>query len=262
MNLHERIALVYFAYLIAVAIITRRRVLVVISTSLAAIGAVIVTARAGGAWRIWWPAVTILAGYWASGQTFDRPMPAFERWLMQLDDRLLKQSGLLERLGRAPRIVLEYLEGLYFGCFLVVPGGVLVLLWRGHADAIWAYWTAVIIAEFGAFAMLPWIQTRPPWAIEPPGPVARRTLVMGRAARSLVDRATIRVNTFPSGHAAASLAAALTVLDADRVSGVFFLVAAISIAVAAVVGRYHYTADAITGGLLAVAAWVAARAWA
>ena len=58
-------------------------------------------------------------------------MPAIERWLLRLDGRFLQRTGVLDRAGRAPRAVLEYLEAVYFGCFLVVPGGVLALQWTG-----------------------------------------------------------------------------------------------------------------------------------
>ena len=66
------------------------------------------------------------------------------------------------------------------------------------------------------------------------------------------------MNTFPSGHAAGSFAVALAVIGVLPVTGVVFLVLALSIAVACVVGRYHYVVDVIAGIGLAVAIWAVA----
>jgi membrane-associated phospholipid phosphatase len=38
--------------------------------------------------------------------------------------------------------------------------------------------------------------------------------------------------------------------------GAFFLIAALSVAVATVYGRYHYTADALAGALIGAAAFL------
>lgn len=259
MFLHEKVAVGYFAYLAIVTLLRRGRArLVVTVTGASAIVAIVVAARLGGFVRVWWPVVSILAGYWACGQTFERPMVGLEQRLERTDERWLWRTGLLDRLGRAPRVALEYLEAAYFGCVLLVPGGLVVLRLGGHGGETSRYWTAVVIAELAAFGTMPWIQTRPPWAIEPPGPLARRGLVMGRLARMLVDHATLRVNTVPSGHAAASLAAALAVFHAMPGAGAFLLAIAASIIVASVAGRYHYAADAVSGVLLALAAWAIA----
>jgi membrane-associated phospholipid phosphatase len=260
MLLHEWIAIAYFVSITAATIVKRGRAAIVAATSLAAIAAIMLVARLGDPVRTWWPIVTILAAYWVGGRAFTGPMTDVEAWLARLDRRWLHDSGALARIGAWPRVVLEYLEGVYFGCFLVVPGGLLVLIAGGHEEYTSRYWTAVVVAELVAFSMLPWIQTRPPWALEAPGPLARRGLALGRLARLLVDRATIGVNTFPSGHAAASVAAALAVSGAMPMAGGVLLLIAASITLAAVVGRYHYAADGVAGVLLGVGAWMVSRA--
>jgi PAP2 superfamily protein len=261
MAAHEWFAVVYFAWLSAAALVRTPldRALVVLGASACGVAGIVGSAALGGDARRWWPIVTILIGYWACGRTFIRPMPRIEAWLERVDDRVLRQTGALEAIGRGPRALLEYLEAVYFGCFLLVPGGLLALIALGSADRTNAYWTAIVIAELGAFGVMPLIQTRPPWAIEPPGPVAARRLVMTRVARQLVDRATIRVNTFPSGHAAASIAAALAVSDSSAVAGAVFLAIAASIVVASVAGRYHFLPDAASGVGLGVVAWSISR---
>jgi membrane-associated phospholipid phosphatase len=73
----------------------------------------------------------------------------------------------------------------------------------------------------------------------------------------MVQHLTIRVNTFPSGHAAGSLAVALAVVGAMPASGVLLLVLALAICVACVVGRYHYIVDVLAGAAVAIALWLA-----
>ena len=122
------------------------------------------------------------------------------------------------------------------------------------------FWTLVLLGEFGSFAMLPWIQTRPPRAIEPPGAIDRRGLFMRRMNALQVNTVSIGVNTFPSGHVAGSLATALAVSETMPVLAPWLIAIAVAIAVAAVLGRYHYVIDAVAGAALTLVAWIAVRA--
>jgi membrane-associated phospholipid phosphatase len=63
------------------------------------------------------------------------------------------------------------------------------------------------------------------------------------------------VNTFPSGHAAASLAVALGVIGAVPWAGTVLLGLALGICVACVVGRYHYLIDVVAGAAVALILW-------
>jgi membrane-associated phospholipid phosphatase len=111
----------------------------------------------------------------------------------------------------------------------------------------------VAVADLGAFAPLAWFQTRPPWQIEPPPVLAsRRAHALGAF---MVRHATIGANTFPSGHVAVSSAIAFAVMRSMPLVGVVFLVLALSIAVACVVGRYHYATDVVAGAAWGLLAW-------
>jgi membrane-associated phospholipid phosphatase len=101
--------------------------------------------------------------------------------------------------------------------------------------------------------MLPWIQTRPPRALEPEPPWRSSVRAFNRR---LLGTASIGVNTFPSGHAAEALAVALLVVDGPvSVAATMFVVAG-SITAGAVLGRYHYAADALAGYLVALIVWM------
>ena len=114
----------------------------------------------------------------------------------------------------------------------------------------------MLVAEFACYGMLPWIQTRPPRAIEAVSTDAPPARLVRRLNLGVASRASIQVNTLPSGHAAGAIAAALAVGSTLPAAGAGLMVLAVSITVASVLGRYHYVVDAVLGVVVAVAAWL------
>ena len=255
MRSFEWIACAYFGYLVIACWLpplpTARRAFLIAASAIAA-GAVLVIAHAAPAIvRDWAPLAYILAGYFLSGYLFAAPSGSIESWLVEWDRRLLGDPST--RFVSWPRPLLAGFELIYMGCFLLVPGGAAILVFTGHASHVDHYWTLVMGAEFAAFAPLAFIQTRPPWALE------RKPMLTDPAIHQLASRMvqhlTIRVNTFPSGHAAGSVAVALAVAGALPWTGGLLIVLATAICVACVVGRYHYVVDVIAGAAVAVALW-------
>lgn len=72
----------------------------------------------------------------------------------------------------------------------------------------------------------------------------------------IIQRASIQINTFPSAHAAASMAVALAITQVDLLIGGILIWLALSIAAAAAVCRYHFTADVVIGTLIAIVWYV------
>jgi membrane-associated phospholipid phosphatase len=250
----EWVAVVYFAY-VAAACVRRRPAVTVRALAIGVL--VIVSARFAPEYvRDWMPLVYILAGYYSCAALFITPSTATEAWLLEWDRRLLGDPAA--RFARWPRVVLAYLDIVYVGCFLLVPLGFALLTLNGFASHADRYWTIVMSAEFASFAPLAFVQTRPPWAIERNEP-DRKDRAIRRAAVHFVQRFTIRANTFPSGHAAGSIAVALGVWTAMPTAGVVLLAVAFTICIASVVGRYHYAIDVAAGVLLAAVVWVLAR---
>ena len=68
----------------------------------------------------------------------------------------------------------------------------------------------------------------------------------------ILHRSSIQVVTFPSAHVAASMAASLVLLAFVPWVGLVFTWLALSIAVAAVVGGYHYAGDVLLAVLIVV----------
>jgi membrane-associated phospholipid phosphatase len=163
------------------------------------------------------------------------------------------------RFAHWPAWFVGYLDSVYMLTFLLLPGGLAVLVLAGRSDLANHYWTLVLAADLGAFAPLSVFQTRPPWMLEDPPVLANQSV--RRLASYMVQNATIRVNTFPSGHVAVSLAAAIAVAGALPVAGLILLVLSISISLACIVGRYHYVVDVVAGAALAALVWAITLAW-
>jgi membrane-associated phospholipid phosphatase len=199
------------------------------------------------AWLL--PPALLLAAYWASGLLFVAPMPRVERALLRID-RVLGVSRLA---SAAPRPLAEFLELAYVAVYPVIPLALVIHLFATDEPDPNRFWSVILITDYICFGMLPWVQTRPPRSLEraPPWHARFRALNL-----RLLGKASIQVNTFPSGHAAEALAAALLVLDAPLPVVVWMFVTALAISAGAVLGRYHYAADAVAGWAVAAGVWL------
>lgn len=161
---------------------------------------------------------------------------------------------------RSPSALHAYLELTYLLCYPLVPVAFALLYFSSPAVAGEApdrFWSAVLLAVFICYGLLPWLPTRPPRAFLPADIPAASAL--RRLNLHVLNHASIQVNTLPSGHVAAAVAAALAVGLFMPAAGTVIGVLAVSIAAGAVLGRYHYAADAILGVLTALAAFALAE---
>jgi membrane-associated phospholipid phosphatase len=211
------------------------------------------------AMRDWLPLVYVLAGYKVSALFFVEPMIAIERRLADVDSRLFAAIGAPGLVDRAPRWLLEGLEAAYFVAPAMLAVGAFTLGTYQRSDLIEQYWTIVLLAEFGAFGMLPWIQTRAPWQVEPSGSMDRRALAARWMNQRIARPLSIQFNTFPSGHASGTVAVALGVMAAAPGIGALFLIGAVIVMTGAVLGRYHYAVDVVAGTAVAIAAALIVR---
>jgi membrane-associated phospholipid phosphatase len=249
----ESIAVGYASYLAIIAIVSRRFHRARRWTLVAAFASWTVWASAIHAPRLpladaLVPVPILLAGYWLSGLFFVAPMHRLEESLLRIDERFAHRWR-----AAWPSIVRDYFELAYVLVYAVVPAGALTLVLGGHTDAVPRFWAVVLLAEFVSYGMLPWLQTRPPRAIETAAPTP--SSVLRRFNEAVLKRGSIQVNTVPSGHAAGAVATGLAVASAMPTAGVVFLVLAASIAIATVVGRYHYVVDSVLGVIVAAGAW-------
>jgi PAP2 superfamily protein len=241
----------FFIYISVVALSrpsapSRRR-----SLSLAIIGLVWTSVSALLAPRAWLnqtvlPPVLLLLGYWSSGALFVAPMPRAEAIFLAADRAL----GI--PLGPPPRLLAECLEAAYLSIYAVVGIAFVLFMTLTPEPRADRFWSVVLITDYICFAMLPWLQTRPPRMLEAGEPWC--SAIRGLNLR-LLGSASIHVNTWPSGHAAEAAAAALLVLGAPVSAVVGLAIVGMAISAGAVLGRYHYAPDAVAGWLVAVAVW-------
>jgi membrane-associated phospholipid phosphatase len=207
--------------------------------------------------RDWAPFLYVSVAYYLSGYLFIAPSAHLEAWLLKWDHRWLGDPTT--RFARWPWWLVAWLDIIYMLCAPLLPGGFAILAWTGHSSQANRYWTMVLAADMGAFAPLSVFQTRPPWQIERPAVLAASRV--HQLASYVVKNATTGVNTFPSGHVAVTLAVAFGVMSTLPLVGAGLLVCAASIAVACVVGRYHYTVDVFAGAALGLAVCALAAAF-
>jgi hypothetical protein len=252
-----RASFVFFAYILFVAPIVRglalRRRLLAAGGSIAGL-ILTITAHAQPHtpvlhdWIV--PPMLLLLGYWSSGLLFAAPMPRAERTLEGIDRAL----AIDRTAARLPRPVAELLELAYGGVYPLIPFAFAIHLVATPEPDPERFWTIILVTDYICFGFLPWIQTRPPRAFRSGDPWPAR---FRRFNLRLLGRTSIQVNTFPSGHAAEALAAALLVLAAPLPWAVLVATGAVMVSAGAVFGRYHYAADAFAGWIVAVVVWAA-----
>jgi membrane-associated phospholipid phosphatase len=198
------------------------------------------------------PPALLLVGYWTSGRFFAAPMLGIERALSVFDRRF----GVEAAIRATPRWLRTVLELAYAGVYLLVPAALLIrvaTLADGQPDQ---FWTVVLVTDFLCFGCLPWIQTRPPRAIDVRAPWRSGVRSLNE---QLLAKTSIQHNTFPSGHAAEALACLLLVVAAPAPIVALVGVAALLVSAGSVLGLYHYAADAVAGWIVAAAVWTAFR---
>ena len=202
--------------------------------------------------RDWMPAPIIAFAYWISGCFYQQPDPRLQAMFERFEELILRhlRGGLLPRLGAT--VWGELLEVAYVFCYPVVPLGLaaLYVLHLGHE--VDKYWTVLLLSAYPCYALLPFVQLKPPRLIERTDEKARPERRLRRLNLWLARHVTHQANTFPSGHVAASTAIALTLLYLSTATGVVFAVIALGIAAGCIAGRYHYAIDVGAAILLSV----------
>jgi membrane-associated phospholipid phosphatase len=206
----------------------------------------------GSVFRDWLPAALFLIPYWQSGQFFTAPNTALEQKLARFDRQL--SHVFLGPLGsscsgRCAALV----EIVYLTVYPLIPVGLAILYlkgMRGYADY---YWTFVLLATYPCYAITPFFPALPPRLLAPgEGPHDFSSTRLRRLNAWIVRKLSIRAITFPSAHVASAVAVSLILLQLTPVVGVITGCVAVAIAIACVLGGYHYIADVLAGTLIAL----------
>jgi membrane-associated phospholipid phosphatase len=267
-NLGEWIQLV-FVSLLAVAAWLRplglSRQLMVSKLALIAIGAIVIERISGR--RLppiaspvvhdWLPATLLLVPYWQIGQFFTGPDPRTEARLAAFDRAFFKALGIRPANISISTAAGTYLEIAFLVVYPLMPLGLIALYATGLRQFVDYYWVVVLPSTYICFAITPFVQAMPPRMLSGYNTFTMPASKAEAFNHRVLHRASIQAITFPSGHVASATGAALVLLRLERWMDLIFLVIAISIAVATVVGGYHYAADVLLASVVAVAVFVA-----
>jgi membrane-associated phospholipid phosphatase len=242
----ESLASAFFIAFAAAGLATQasrqRRAQVALLSVTIAMG-VIAASQAGEAIRGWLGHAYLVAGYWIPALLIPSSDPPgrFESWLVRSDQwcRIFAIS--------LPAWAASILELSYLLCYVLVPVAFVLVWTSGSMPDVDRFWTAVLLSGFLCYASLPWLVSRPPRTLNA---AAVASTGVHRLNEFVLKRISHGLNTFPSGHVAVSLAAALEVMSISQPAGIVLLVIASAIAAGAVLGRYHYALDVVVGAIL------------
>jgi hypothetical protein len=182
--------------------------------------------------------------YWQSGRFHLRPNEWIQKVLLSLDEKLIGSVLRRQADRRTHSWLAGSLEFAYLMCYPLVPLGVGVLYAVGAQDRVDNYWSIVLPSTYLCYAPLPFVQMLPPRMTAQEKDRGRYPHQLRSLNLEILRRASIQVNTFPSAHVASTIAASLAIFRVAPMTGLIFLILALCIAGGAVLGRYHYAADA------------------
>ncbi len=271
----EWISITYFAGVIIAACALRievREIGIVTALSTLTIATLVFLRRyrERGSWLIaasdLFPALLLLVAYRESGLLLSPDYAHHWDYIFIRWDRVLLQNHFAQAVLQAGAPWLQhYLEFAYQLCYPLVPFGVTAIHFGARADegrkasvqpqiAMDDFWATVLLAMLFSYTVYPFFPLTPPRVLfaDVPGPHVEPLL--RRLNFWLLDHYSVQACIFPSGHVAAATAVALAVRKHVPRLGALFLLLAVSVALATVVGRYHYAADAVAGALVGTVA--------
>jgi membrane-associated phospholipid phosphatase len=179
----------------------------------------------------------------------------WDRWL--LNERHL-QAGI-ESLGW---LLPSYFELCYLLVYSVGAVIMALLILRGRRDQANRMWLAYLAGTLGAYALFPFFPSDPPRIVFPGADLPNVVILPRRLNLWITGGYGIHSSVFPSAHVSSVFSAAwglYAVVPERPWLGRCMAIYGLSVAMATVYGRYHYTADALAGIAMSIAAVLALR---
>jgi membrane-associated phospholipid phosphatase len=264
----EWICLAYFAYISVLAFLikvpARRRWRLLCLNAAGAGGLLLLPGAAQftssafvAVLRDWLPAPLILLGYHESGRlTFPRSDQCFENAFLRWDECFFRIGFGRFVKGNLPGWLDAVFEFSYLQCYVIVPSGIAVLYLAHQRGFVDQYWSTVLPAVFAAYGLTPLFPAQPPRKLPQDLLSAREPSPLRRLNLWIHDHASIKVNTFPSGHVAGATSASLALMRPLPIVAICYVIIAVGIVLGSIRGRYHYSVDAVLGALVAVGAYL------
>jgi hypothetical protein len=212
---------------------------------------------AAGALRDWLPVLLMLFPYWQAGQLFVGADPVAEKRLANFDHAFFRAIGITPARTSISAALGVYLELAYLLVYPLMPLGLATLYVTNSRQFVNYYWIVVLLATYVCFAITPFVPAMPPRALAGYEKFRMPPSKLGAFNRFILRRGSIQAITFPSAHVASAMAACLVLLRVEPCAGLIFLLIGVSIAIATVVGGYHYAADALLAAVVAIVVFAA-----
>lgn len=213
--------------------------------------------RACSVLRDWFPLLLLLFPYWQVGQFFTGADPAAEKRLAMFDQAFFRALGITPAETSVGPATGVYLELAYLMVYPLMPLGLATLYAMHSRQFVDYYWIVVLLATYVCLANTPFVRAMPPRALDNYEKFRMPPSKLGAFNRYILRHGSIQAITFPSAHVASSMAASLVLLRVHPGVGLIFLLIALSIAVATVMGGYHYAADALMAAVVAIVVFAA-----
>jgi len=207
--------------------------------------------------RDWLPVPLLLFPYWQVGQLFTGADPLTEKRLANFDRALFRALGVAPAQTSIHPALATYLEFAYLMVYPLIPLGVATLYITSSRQFVNYYWIVVLLSTYISLAITPFVRAMPPRVLETYEKFRMPPSKLGAINRFILRHGGIQAITFPSAHVASAMAASLVLLRVAPWAGLIFLLISVSIAVATVVGGYHYAADALLASLVAIVVFAA-----
>ncbi len=190
--------------------------------------------------------------------TFDYQL---ESGWIRLDRLLLDHWRLRDALQCLGPIIPFYLETCYLLVYGVGAACIAFLYFHSKRALVNRFWVVYLTGTLLAYALFPYFPSQPPriafLGLDSPA----FTTWPRQLNLFILHKATIHVGVFPSAHVSSAFACAwamFLIFPKRKGIGWILVIYAVSVGLATIYGRYHYTADVIAGfGISLVAAAVA-----
>lgn len=154
---------------------------------------------------------------------------------------------IIESLGAVIPFYLEFCYLLVYGFPFYCVG---ILYSRGLRRFVDIFFVIYMAGTLGAYALFPFFPSEPPRFLYPDLALPHFTSWVRHFNLFILSKATIHVGVFPSAHVSSAFSAAwaMFILQPRRkILGWSLTLYAISVSLATIYGRYHYTADVLAG---------------
>jgi len=166
-----------------------------------------------------------------------------DHWLLTI----CHARALIETFGTLIPFYLELCYLLVYGLPVYCIG---LLYTRNRRNLADLFLVIYLTGTLASYALFPYFPSQPPRIVFPRWDDPSYSTCVRHLNLYVLRKATIHVGVFPSAHVSSAFSAAwamFLLLPQRKVFGSAFLFYAISVSVATIYGRYHYSADVLSG---------------